>query len=98
MHRSPPVVVSVVLVPVAETSPVVSSVVLELVLGSGPVVGFTSVTEPAVVGSTSVVLVPSVGFPVLDPLELPPVSDALAVEGLSESWHAASAGATSEIP
>jgi hypothetical protein len=102
MHSSPPVLVLPVLLD-ADTWPVlVASVVLVLVLvlvsevvvpvpvaDSEPAV---LVEEPDVVGTTPVVTpVESVAEPLL-------VSVAASVVVLPSSWHAASAGATREMP
>jgi len=104
MHSGSPVVPSPVLLLLdADTAPVlVSSVVLELVLvvGSPVVVVPVPVAEPAVVVPVSVVV--GVVVVVTDVelllLELAAVSLALSVVVLPSSVHAASAGATSEIP
>jgi hypothetical protein len=106
MHSGSPVVPSPVLLLLldADTAPVlVSSVVLELVLvvGSGPVLVPVPVAdiEPAVVEPLSVVVGVSVVVTAVEPLlELAAVSLALSVVVLPSSVHAASAGATSEIP
>jgi hypothetical protein len=103
MHSGSPVVLSLPVLD-ADTAPVlVPAVVLELVLEpvlvSGPVVVVPlSVAEPAVVVTLSVVVGASV---VLTPVELPELVLAavpLSVLVLPSSEHAASAGATSEIP
>jgi hypothetical protein len=70
MHPPPPVVASVVPLPllVADTAPVLLSVVLVLVLVGG-----------VVVGSLSVVPEPSVGLTEVVPVEPLPDSEALSV-------------------
>lgn len=107
MHSGSPVVPSPVLLLLldADTAPVLVSsvVVLELVLvvGSGPVLVPVPVAdiEPAVVEPLSVVVGVSVVVTAVEPLlELAAVSLALSVVVLPSSVHAASAGATSEIP
>lgn len=87
----------------ADTWPVlVASLVLELVLVSGPVVPVpVADIEPAVlVGESDVVGRLDVVTPVESVLEPPLVSVAFSVVVvvLPSSWHAASAGATREMP